>query len=119
MKRQRNIDKVVRGRRKPRVEPPMWVVTAKEVNSTALRAEFYEELGALKHADWWHTHPGIVDVAVEGPKYSGPITEPTEQDRTVGDSVVDLLECSRVGPVQKYLLGRWLDSKAWGGTVDA
>lgn len=119
MNRKRNVDKVVRGRRKPWMPTPVWEVKAKEVNSTTLRAEFYDEQSALKHADWWHNHPCIVDVVVEGPPYTGPIAEPTEHDRMVGDSLVDLLECAKVGPVQKYLLGRWMDSKAWGGAADA
>lgn len=119
----RNIDKVVRGSRRPGIKHDFakeWVVKGKEVAGAPIASQpFYCEAQALRHAEWWQGHPGIVEIEVEGPKFDGPVVEPTEHDIAVGQSLVDLLEHVKVGPVQKYLIGRWMDSKAWGGSLDA
>lgn len=123
MSRKRNVDKVVRGKKKPYMvaeNGPRWVVTATETAGAKLEANpFYDEASALRHADWWFTHPGVISVEVLGPKYTGALHHPTEADRAVGEGMVDLLECSKVGPVAKYHIGRWMDSKAWGGDLSA
>lgn len=114
MNRKRNVDKVVRGRRKPAPERPVWAVEATEVNSHRHREEFYCEQAARRHAAWWHNHPGIMDVVLIPPTLpAGKRYIPTAQDRSVSDFLAAALEDGKVCPVVKYDIGLWLDSKAW------
>lgn len=118
MNRKRGIDKVVRGRRKPVLERPVWAVEATEVNSHRHREEFFCEEAARKHAAWWHRHPGIMDVTLIPPpaENNGELVKryiPTKEDRSVSDFLAAALEDGKVCPVVKHDIGLWLDSKAW------
>lgn len=123
MKGKRNIDKVTRGRRKPMMMKhdfsKVWHVSALETAGAKVEADpFFHEDQALRHAAWWHTHPGLVEVTITGPAYEGIKHIPTEADVQVGEAMVELLEHTKVCPATKYLIGKWMDSKAWGGTLD-
>ncbi len=120
MKKVRNIDRVPRGRRKPWIQPEQrtWTVVAREVSGAVYEDSFVDEAVALKHSIWRHQHPGIVDVEVKGPAYSGTRHLPTEADIAVGQAMVDVLEARKVCPTVKYKIGLWMDSKAWGGSLD-
>lgn len=119
--KKRNIDRVVRGRRKSSLPVPdrVWKVTAKEVSGTPLHpATFLDEVQARNHADWWHNHPGIVDVELHGPTQQGGGMRlcyvPTAEDEKIGGWLAAALEDSKVCPSMKYDINRWMDSKAWG-----
>lgn len=119
--RRRNIDKVVRGRRQPHlpVAERVWKVTAKEVSGAALHpATFLEERQARNHADWWHNHPGIVDVELHAPEEpTAALVKryiPTAEDTQVGEWLAAALDDPKVCPTMKFDINRWLDSKAWG-----
>lgn len=120
--KKRNIDKIPRGHRKPKMEidPYQWAVHASEVAGRPLRMLFADEEGAKRHADWWHTHPGIVNVSIE---FIGeapalvPKQVPSKADQALGESLAMALEESKLHPVVRHDITRWLDSKAWGHTA--
>lgn len=116
--RKRNIDRIPRGRRNNQlpVAQLVWKVTAKEVSGAALHpASFLDEEQARGHADWWHNHPGIVDVQIHDPHGKPRMgVVPTAQDEKIGSWLAAALDDAKVCPSMKLDINRWMDSKAWG-----
>jgi len=101
--------------RKPRVPKPVWTVTADYCDGalTGYNMAFESERTARITADWLHSSSGTMNVKIEGPGYKGQIHDATEADREVGYALAEILEHRAVGPVAKYLINEWMDSKAW------
>lgn len=93
-----------------------WRVTADYCDGRLPRYEVRadNEPEALKHAAWLTGVSGLMNVELTGPAYAGPVTLPTAADISIGETLMDLLENSRICPAARYKINQWCDSKAWG-----
>lgn len=99
--------------KKPIIKP--YLVTAEKTTGDFGRIEerYATEEEARKQADYLHTHPGAMNVELEGPPVTRILTPVSPQDQNLGAWLAAALEDRKVSPTMKFDINAWLDSKDW------